>query len=139
MTLQLTLTSWVEDRLTTLLKASSQSDFTTAFDNFFAHDAAFTVNGASLSRAEYAKRMFASQARDHEVTIVFPGTLEIPKDINNVLSVRAFFFGFPLKVDGGVDSGRMCRAARWESSTMLLSISRRRSLASLSPRRSTRR
>lgn len=90
MTLQLTLTSWAEDRLTTLLKASTQPDFDHAFDAFFAHDASFTVNGAPLSRAEYAQRMFAGQDRDHEVTVVFPGALEIPSDVNNVLNVRDF-------------------------------------------------
>lgn len=91
MTLHLTLTSWTQDRLTTLLKAHTHPSFTTAFDALFAPTATFTLNGASVSRAEYAQRMFAAQDREHELSVVFPGAVEILNDVNDVLSVRCLF------------------------------------------------
>ena len=70
--IKLTLTSYVENHLTTILKAGSNEDFNTAFDNFFSEELReITFNGKKLSREAYKKQLGEAARADN--TVSFPG------------------------------------------------------------------
>ena len=52
-----TLDTWAEQHLTTVLTAQSQSNFTTAFDDFISNDVSITYNGVEISRDDYRQQL----------------------------------------------------------------------------------
>ena len=51
------LNTWAEQHLTTVLTAQSQSNFTTAFDDFISNDVSITYNGVGISREDYQQQL----------------------------------------------------------------------------------
>ncbi|KAL0579224.1 hypothetical protein V5O48_002786 [Marasmius crinis-equi] len=68
--------TWAQQHLETLIKASSQADFDSAFDAFISKDVReIVLNGAAVSRDEY-KQKFRSQVFDERSAVVsFTGTV----------------------------------------------------------------
>ncbi|KAJ8090450.1 hypothetical protein PM082_019048 [Marasmius tenuissimus] len=75
--------TWAQQHLTTLIEASSQADFDSAFDAFVSKNVQeIILNGASVSRDEY-KQKFRSQVFDERTAIVkFTGTVASGESAN---------------------------------------------------------
>ncbi|KLO11634.1 hypothetical protein SCHPADRAFT_941860 [Schizopora paradoxa] len=73
----LPLTTYVERSLTSILKASSDDAFSTAFDDFYSKELKeITFNGKKLSREHYKQQIkAASNARN---TVTFGGIVSVP-------------------------------------------------------------
>ena len=78
------LSQWVQIELTNLLSTTDLSHFKATFNDFFAPDVDITLNGARLTREEYAKRLMQLGAvnepgdgsQTHLKDIKFDGTVQ---------------------------------------------------------------
>ncbi|KAJ7216020.1 hypothetical protein GGX14DRAFT_607163 [Mycena pura] len=73
------LTTFTEEHLSAILKATTQGEFDAAFDAFVSKDATIILNGERISLAEYHKAL--SGGFDVEsVDVRFLGAVEVPTD-----------------------------------------------------------
>ena len=84
----LTLASWAQQRLTTLLQATSKPAFDAAFDALVAPHAQITLNGAKTSRAAYAAYLWKAQAHERSAAVDFKGVVAVPKSTDVLIQVR---------------------------------------------------
>lgn len=90
------LTNWTEQHLTTIFQATNQTDFTSAVNAFLSDKVAITVNGVSVSRADFVNQISAEKFDEQSATVTFAGAVEVPADSNNpitVSSIRLLTFG----------------------------------------------
>jgi hypothetical protein len=84
------LISWAERNLTAILQATTQEAVSEAIGRFLAQDARITVNGESVSVADYSK--FAAPIVLKEgAEVKYDATVEVPKDPKNPSQVMLFF------------------------------------------------
>ena len=74
------LDTWAEQHLTTILTAQSQSNFTTAFDDFISNDVSITYNGVGITREDYRQQLLGG---------ISPESLAV-MDILNVVKAAEF-------------------------------------------------
>jgi len=79
------LTTWAEERLRAIFNAEGKAQLTEAFDAFVAPHAHITVNGASLSRAQYLARFANEEAAERSqdpAQVSFSGAVASPSTAN---------------------------------------------------------
>lgn len=84
----LTLTSWVEQHLQEVLKATSKKAFDDAFDAFLSEHATITLNGVKVSRSHYKQQFWQEESHERSATVTFKGIVEVPKDPQAIIQVR---------------------------------------------------
>jgi len=73
------LTTWTEEHLTTLIQASTQDAFDTAFDNFISQNVDITFNGAPLTRDQYKQQVQSEQLLERAATVTFNSIVQAPQ------------------------------------------------------------
>ena len=71
------LPDWVQQHLRTLYGAQTDADFDTAFDAFVAPHARITLNGGTVSRAEYKKTIRGETQGEASATVTFNGVVSV--------------------------------------------------------------
>jgi hypothetical protein len=75
------LVDWTEGQLSSIIKASNQTDFDEAFDDFFANHVQITVNGSHVSREHYKKQLQSEGALNQQsATVTFNAAVGVPKN-----------------------------------------------------------
>ncbi|KAF8904680.1 hypothetical protein CPB84DRAFT_1677137 [Gymnopilus junonius] len=88
------LTNWTEQHLTSIFNATNQTNFTSAVNAFLSDKVAITVNGVSVSRADFVNNISAEKFDEQSATVTFSGAVEVPADSNNPItagSVGVFY------------------------------------------------
>jgi len=76
-----TLTAWAEGHLSSILEATTSTEFDDAFDAFLSKHVSITVNGQQLSRDQYKQQLLGESAVNKQSTsIKFDGAVEVPTD-----------------------------------------------------------
>lgn len=86
------LTQWTENHITAILQATSQSALTNALDAFLAKNAVITVNGANISRADFAKQIQSEKFDEAQAIVTFIGAVEVPANPNKSVEVIDLHF-----------------------------------------------
>ncbi|KAG1734112.1 hypothetical protein EDB19DRAFT_1896495 [Suillus lakei] len=89
------LTAWTSSRLTAILTAKTQANFTTAFDALFAHNVDVIYNGKQLSRDQYHAQLLSQSSTALEVqgaSVSVQGQLEIPGDKGQISGLVGLFY-----------------------------------------------
>lgn len=84
-----TLTAWTSSRLTAVLTAKTQAEFTTAFDALFARNVDVTLNGKHLSREQYQAQLLSQSsaaAEEQGASVSVQGQLEVQGDKGQIVS-----------------------------------------------------
>ncbi|KII89973.1 hypothetical protein PLICRDRAFT_108160 [Plicaturopsis crispa FD-325 SS-3] len=71
---------WAQERLSAVLKATTQSAFDEAFDNFLSKHVNITVNGVHLSRDQYKKQLQGEEFFANPAGVKYDGVVEVPTD-----------------------------------------------------------
>ncbi|KZT05063.1 uncharacterized protein LAESUDRAFT_715119 [Laetiporus sulphureus 93-53] len=77
------LSAWAEDSISAIYKASSQSAFDSAFDEFLHKDAQITFNGKQLTRDQYREQLLEERVLEQSADISFTGAVEVPANKND--------------------------------------------------------
>jgi len=88
------LSDWTEESISAIYKASSQSDFSSAFDAFVSEDPEITVNNKRLSRAQYKALLQDERALEQSASVTFLGVVEVSsnkKEPQSAGSVGVFY------------------------------------------------
>ena len=81
---------WAEGHLSSVLKATTQSDFDDAFDAFLSKHVNITVNGQHLSRAQYKQQLLGESAVNKQsADVKFDGVVEVSTDPEQPVTVRS--------------------------------------------------
>jgi hypothetical protein len=81
---------WAEAHLSSILKATTQSDFDNAFDAFVSKHANITVNGQHLARDRYKQQLLGESAVNKQsADIKFDGVVEVSTDQEQPVKVRS--------------------------------------------------
>jgi hypothetical protein len=89
-----TLTAWTEGHLSSVLQATTSTDFDSAFDDFLSKNVTITVNGRHLSRDEYKQQLLGESAVNKESTSVkFDGVVEVSTDQEQPVKVLLYSYG----------------------------------------------
>ncbi|KAH9921647.1 uncharacterized protein B0H18DRAFT_880058 [Fomitopsis serialis] len=70
------LSDWAEESISAIYKASSQSEFSSAFDAFVSEDPEITVNDKQISRAQYKALLQGERALEQSASVAFLGVVE---------------------------------------------------------------
>ncbi|KAJ6479022.1 hypothetical protein C8R45DRAFT_832855, partial [Mycena sanguinolenta] len=70
------LNDWAQQHLSAILKATTQTEFDSAFDAFVSKNATITVNGKKVSRDEYQKQLQGEGFDEAGATVQFSGAVE---------------------------------------------------------------
>jgi hypothetical protein len=84
-----TLTAWTSSRLTAVLTAKTQADFTTAFDALFARNVNVVYNGKQLSRDQYQAQLLSQSSaaiEEQGASVSVQGQLDVPGDQGQLVS-----------------------------------------------------
>ena len=95
-----TLTAWTSSRLTAVLTAKTQADFTTAFDALFARDVNVTFNGKHLSREQYQAQLLSQTSAafgEQGASVSVQGQLEVQGDQGQLVSNIPFLLRYPIE------------------------------------------
>ena len=89
------LNTWAKQHLTSLITATTQADFDSAFDNFIAKDVkSITFNGTSLTRDQYKKQLQGERFLERSATVNVLNEIQAPKlnaQLSQVFSTRFRF------------------------------------------------
>lgn len=75
-----TLTQWTKNHLTAIIQAKSASALNATLDAFLFKDAAITVNGRHITRAEFTTLLRAEKLEETTASISFAGAVEVPSN-----------------------------------------------------------
>jgi hypothetical protein len=84
-----TLTAWTSSRLTAVLTAKTQADFTTAFDALFARNVNVVYNGKQLARDQYKAQLLSQSSaaiEEQGASVSVQGQLDVPGDQGQLVS-----------------------------------------------------
>jgi hypothetical protein len=95
-----TLTAWTSSRLTAVLTAKTQADFTTAFDALFARNVNVTFNGKHLSREQYQAQLLSQSSAalgEQGASVSVQGQLEVQGDQGQLVSNIPVLLRYPIE------------------------------------------
>jgi len=78
-----TLTAWAEGHLSSILEATTSTDFDDAFDAFLSKHVSITVNGQHISRDQYKQQLLGESTvgpNKQSTSIKFDGVVEVSTD-----------------------------------------------------------
>lgn len=84
-----TLTAWTSSRLTAVLTAKTQAEFTSAFDALFARNVNVVYNGKQLSRDQYQAQLLSQSSaavEEQGASVSVQGQLDVPGDQGQLVS-----------------------------------------------------
>lgn len=84
-----TLTAFTTSRLTAILTAKTQADFTAAFDALFARNLSVVYNGKQLSREQYQAQLLGQSSaavEEQGASVSVQGQLEVPGNEGQIVS-----------------------------------------------------
>ncbi|KAG2338106.1 hypothetical protein BDR05DRAFT_851168, partial [Suillus weaverae] len=90
-----TLTAFTSSRLTAILTAKTQADFTTAFDALFARNVNVIYNGKQLSREQYQAQLLSQSSaalEEQGASVSVQGQLEVPGDKGQISGLVGLFY-----------------------------------------------
>jgi hypothetical protein len=86
------LRSWAEQHLSSIIKATTQTAFDSAFEAFLSKHATITVNGKKVSRDEYKKQLQGEGFDEAGAIVQFSGAVEVPSESNSIqVSTLSFY------------------------------------------------
>ena len=89
-TAPISLVTWIQDRITTLYRATSPTAFDAAFDALLHDSAQIHVNGVQLTRDEYKRRLQAQRPVASSATVAFSNIVHVPgKTVGNQEVLRS--------------------------------------------------
>ncbi|KAJ6542800.1 hypothetical protein B0H19DRAFT_1171954 [Mycena capillaripes] len=80
------LKTWAEQHLSSIIKATTETAFDSAFEAFLSKHVTITVNGKNVSRDEYKKQLQGEGFDEAGATVEFSGAVEIPSENNSIQS-----------------------------------------------------
>ncbi|KAJ6476358.1 hypothetical protein C8R45DRAFT_1102616 [Mycena sanguinolenta] len=78
------LKTWAQQHLSSIIQATTQTTFNSAFDAFVSKNATITVNGKKVSRDEYQKQLQGEGFDEAGATVQFSGAVEVPLEGNSI-------------------------------------------------------
>jgi len=84
-----TLTAWAENHIKAVVEAN-QDDVESALDAFLSKDATLTINGAKVTRQEFAQKVSASKFQVKSTTVDFTNTVEAVAEGKSTFEVSSF-------------------------------------------------
>lgn len=90
-----TLTAFTSSRLTAILTAKTQADFTSAFDALFASNVNVIYNGKQLSRDQYQAQLLSQSSaalEEQGASVSVQGQLEVPGDKGQISGLVGLFY-----------------------------------------------
>ncbi|CCM01678.1 uncharacterized protein FIBRA_03742 [Fibroporia radiculosa] len=81
------LTEWTKTNLSAIYSATTQDDFTSAFNQFIADDAHITVNGKHITREKYQQLLEGQKALQKSASVTYAGAVGVPKEKDNSLGL----------------------------------------------------
>jgi hypothetical protein len=78
------LKTWAEQHLSSIIKATTQTAFNSAFDAFLSKSANITVNGKHVSRDAYMKLLQGEGFDEAGATVKFTDAVEVPSESNSI-------------------------------------------------------
>jgi len=72
------LTTWTENNLSAIYKATTQAEFDSAFEAFFQDNVTITLNGKTLTREQYKSQLSSEKLGEKSADISFLGAVEVP-------------------------------------------------------------
>jgi len=84
-----TLTAWAENHIKAVVDAS-QDNVESALDAFLFKDATLTINGAKVTRQEFAQKVSASKFQVKSTTVDFTNTVEAVAEGKSTFEVSSF-------------------------------------------------
>lgn len=90
-----TLTAFTSSRLTAILTAKTQVDFTAAFDALFATNVNVVYNGKQLSRDQYQAQLLSQSSAalaEQGASVSVQGQLEVPGDKGQISGLVGLFY-----------------------------------------------
>lgn len=98
------LTNWVKQHLTALLKTTTQEDFDAAFNSFISQNVTITLNGKHLTRDQYKQQLQGEKFEESGALVNFLGSVEVSKDAMQASFVRSIpgIEGNPHRNTGGI-------------------------------------
>jgi hypothetical protein len=86
------LRNWAEQHLSSIIKATTQTAFDSAFEAFLSKHATITVNGKNVSRDEYKKQLRGEGFDEAGAIVQFGGAVEVPSENNSIqVSTSPFY------------------------------------------------
>ncbi|KZT67865.1 hypothetical protein DAEQUDRAFT_693415 [Daedalea quercina L-15889] len=76
----LPLTTWVENNISAIYKASTSDAFNEAFNAFLHEDAQIYVNGNCLTRHEYKRQLQNQKLGEYCASVTFSNAVQVPVD-----------------------------------------------------------
>jgi hypothetical protein len=95
-----TLTAFTSSRLTAILTAKTQADFTSAFDALFARNLNVVYNGKQLSRDQYQAQLLSQSSaalEEQGASVSVQGQLEVPGDQGQLVSNKFMWCSITIK------------------------------------------
>ena len=83
-----TLSAWAQQHLTALFQATDKDSFNDAFAAFFTKHPSLTVNGRSVSVADYKRQLLLGKTFETDAQVAFTGTVQVPSDADSPFDVR---------------------------------------------------
>ncbi|KAG1826520.1 hypothetical protein EV424DRAFT_1319691 [Suillus variegatus] len=90
-----TLTAFTTSRLTAILTAKTQADFTAAFDALFARNLSVVYNGKQLSREQYQAQLLGQSSaavEEQGASVSVQGQLEVPGNEGQISGIVGLFY-----------------------------------------------
>ncbi|KAG2051441.1 hypothetical protein BDR06DRAFT_588652 [Suillus hirtellus] len=90
-----TLTAFTTSRLTAILTAKTQADFTAAFDALFARNLNVVYNGKQLSREQYQAQLLGQSSaavEEQGASVSVQGQLEVPGNDGQISGIVGLFY-----------------------------------------------
>ena len=74
----LSLSNWTESHITAIYNATSQTDTSSALDNFLSKDAVVVVNGKKISSVDLTKELQSEKFLEAGASVTFLNIVEVP-------------------------------------------------------------
>lgn len=84
-----TLTQWVENHLTAIIQAKTQTELESTLDAFFSKNATIIVNGTQISRADIFTQLYGQKIDEQSATVNFTASVAVPTTPGDNFTVRA--------------------------------------------------
>jgi hypothetical protein len=84
------LSQWTKNHLTAIIQATSASALNASLDAFLFKDAVITVNGRTITRAEFTTLLGGEKLAEAAASISFAGAVEVPTNPKSGELVRGF-------------------------------------------------
>ena len=88
----LSLSNWTESHIKAIYNATSQTDTSTALDNFLSKDAVIVVNGKKISSTDLSKELQSEKFLEVGASVDFLNILEVPADKTAPVKVSCLYF-----------------------------------------------